>query len=43
MVAEIEKSFQDYPNSKGAIILNSIAAVKKLLPKLRAISEGMTK
>ncbi|MFM6024981.1 MAG: type I-D CRISPR-associated helicase Cas3', partial [Dolichospermum sp.] len=30
----ILKFFQDYPNSKGAIILNSIAAVKKLLPKL---------
>ncbi|MFM5942163.1 MAG: type I-D CRISPR-associated helicase Cas3', partial [Dolichospermum sp.] len=35
----ILKFFQDYPNSKGAIILNSIAAVKKLLPKLRAIFE----
>ncbi|MFM6253347.1 MAG: type I-D CRISPR-associated helicase Cas3', partial [Dolichospermum sp.] len=35
----ILKFFQDYPNSKGAIILNSIAAVKKLLPKLKAIFE----
>ncbi|MEH2333443.1 type I-D CRISPR-associated helicase Cas3' [Nostoc sp.] len=35
----ILKFFQDNPNSKGAIILNSIAAVKKLLPKLRAIFE----
>ncbi|MEB3182481.1 MAG: type I-D CRISPR-associated helicase Cas3' [Nostocaceae cyanobacterium] len=35
----ILKFFQDYPQSKGAIILNSIAAVKKLLPKLKAIFE----
>ncbi|MBD2449862.1 type I-D CRISPR-associated helicase Cas3' [Nostoc sp. FACHB-152] len=35
----ILKFFQDHPNSKGAIILNSIAAVKKLLPKLKAIFE----
>lgn len=35
----ILKIFQDYPNSKGAIILNSIAAVKKLLPKFKAIFE----
>jgi CRISPR-associated endonuclease/helicase Cas3 len=35
----ILKFFQDYPNSKGAIILNSIAAVKKLLPKFKAIFE----
>ncbi|BAZ40133.1 DEAD/DEAH box helicase-like protein [Calothrix sp. NIES-4101] len=31
--------FQNNPNSKGAIILNSIAAVKKLLPKLKAVFE----
>ncbi|AFZ27294.1 CRISPR-associated helicase, Cas3 family [Cylindrospermum stagnale PCC 7417] len=35
----IFRFFQDYPNSKGAIILNSIAAVKKLIPKLKAIFE----
>ncbi|MBD2409824.1 type I-D CRISPR-associated helicase Cas3' [Nostoc calcicola FACHB-389] len=35
----ILKFFQDYPNSKGAIILNSVAAVKKLLPKFKAIFE----
>ncbi|MGH2415304.1 MAG: type I-D CRISPR-associated helicase Cas3', partial [Microcystaceae cyanobacterium] len=35
----IFKFFQDYPNSKGAIILNSIAAVKKLLPKFKDIFE----
>ncbi len=35
----ILKFFQDYPNSKGAIILNSIASVKKLLPKFKAIFE----
>ncbi|MBR8834499.1 MAG: type I-D CRISPR-associated helicase Cas3' [Stigonema ocellatum SAG 48.90 = DSM 106950] len=35
----ILKFFQDYPNSKGAIILNSIAAVKKLLPKFKEIFE----
>ncbi|MHC5731084.1 MAG: type I-D CRISPR-associated helicase Cas3', partial [Nostoc sp.] len=35
----ILKFFQDYPNSKGAIILNSIAAVKKLIPKLKPIFE----
>ena len=35
----ILKFFQYYPNSKGAIILNSIAAVKKLLPKLKDIFE----
>jgi len=39
----ILKFFQDYPNSKGAIILNSIAAVKKLLPKLKAIFEPQWK
>jgi CRISPR-associated endonuclease/helicase Cas3 len=35
----ILKFFQDYPNSKGAIILNSIAAVKKLIPKFKNIFE----
>ncbi|MEH2228133.1 MAG: type I-D CRISPR-associated helicase Cas3' [Nostoc sp.] len=35
----IFKFFQDYPNSKGAIILNSIAAVKKLIDKLKPIFE----
>ncbi|MCC5634797.1 type I-D CRISPR-associated helicase Cas3' [Nostoc sp. CHAB 5844] len=35
----ILKFFQENPDSKGAIILNSIAAVKKLLPKLKAIFE----
>ncbi|WP_096626542.1 type I-D CRISPR-associated helicase Cas3' [Calothrix sp. NIES-3974] len=35
----ILKFFQDNPNSKGAIILNSIAAVKKLLPKFKAVFE----
>ncbi|NMG19324.1 type I-D CRISPR-associated helicase Cas3' [Brasilonema bromeliae] len=35
----ILKFFQEYPNSKGAIILNSIAAVKKLLPKFKDIFE----
>lgn len=35
----ILKFFQDNPNSKGAIILNSIAAVKKLLPKLKEVFE----
>jgi CRISPR-associated endonuclease/helicase Cas3 len=33
----ILKFFQDYPGSKGAIILNSIASVKKLVTKLKAI------
>lgn len=33
----ILRFFQDNPNSKGTIILNSIAAVKKLLPKLKNI------
>jgi len=37
----ILKFFQDNPNSKGAIILNSIAAVKKLLPKLKNIFEPL--
>ncbi len=35
----ILKFFQDNPNSKGAIILNSIASVKKLLPKFKALFE----
>ncbi len=33
----ILKFFQDHPGSKGAIILNSIASVKKLVTKLKAI------
>lgn len=37
----ILKFFQDNPNSKGAIILNSIAAVKKLLSKLKNIFEPL--
>ncbi|MGB3758409.1 MAG: type I-D CRISPR-associated helicase Cas3' [Rivularia sp. (in: cyanobacteria)] len=39
----ILKFFQDNPNSKGAIILNSIAAVKKLLPRFKAIFEPQWK
>ncbi|MEB3218758.1 MAG: type I-D CRISPR-associated helicase Cas3' [Nostocales cyanobacterium 94392] len=35
----ILRFFQENPNSKGAIILNSIAAVKKLLPKFKAVFE----
>ncbi|MFM6203842.1 type I-D CRISPR-associated helicase Cas3', partial [Planktothrix sp.] len=31
--------FQNHPGSKGAIILNSIASVYKLLPKLRELFE----
>ncbi|MBW4651194.1 MAG: type I-D CRISPR-associated helicase Cas3' [Kastovskya adunca ATA6-11-RM4] len=37
----ILRFFQDYPSSKGAIILNSIAAVKKLLPRLKEIFEPL--
>jgi CRISPR-associated endonuclease/helicase Cas3 len=37
----ILKFFQDYPNSKGAIILNSIAAVKKLVPYFKGIFEPL--
>jgi CRISPR-associated endonuclease/helicase Cas3 len=33
----ILKFFQDHPGSKGAIILNSIASVKKLVTKLKGI------
>ncbi len=33
--------FQDNPGSKGAIILNSIAAVKTLIPKFKAIFEPL--
>ncbi len=36
---EILGFFQANPGSKGAIILNSIAAVKRLLPRLRALLE----
>ena len=35
------KFFQDNPGSKGAIILNSIAAVKTLVPKFKAIFEPL--
>ncbi|MEG3864529.1 type I-D CRISPR-associated helicase Cas3' [Microcoleus sp. Z1_B2] len=37
----IFKFFQDNPGSKGAIILNSIAAVKTLVPKFKAIFEPL--
>lgn len=37
----ILKFFQDYPGSKGAIILNSIAAVKKLVPHFKSIFEPL--
>jgi len=37
----ILKFFQDNPGSKGAIILNSIAAVKTLVPKFKAIFEPL--
>jgi CRISPR-associated endonuclease/helicase Cas3 len=37
----ILRFFQDYPGSKGAIILNSIAAVKKLLPRVKEIFEPL--
>lgn len=37
----ILKFFQDSPGSKGAIILNSIAAVKTLIPKFKAIFEPL--
>lgn len=37
----IFKFFQDNPNSKGAIVLNSIAAVKQLLPQFKAIFEPL--
>ena len=37
----ILKFFQDYPGSQGAIILNSIAAVKTLVPKFKAIFEPL--
>jgi CRISPR-associated endonuclease/helicase Cas3 len=33
--------FQEYPGSKGAIILNSIAAVKTLLPRLKQLFEPL--
>lgn len=33
----ILKFFKEHPKSKGAIILNSIAAVKKLLPKFKEL------
>ncbi|MCU0547563.1 MAG: type I-D CRISPR-associated helicase Cas3' [Oscillatoriaceae cyanobacterium Prado104] len=37
----ILKFFQDNPGSKGAIILNSIAAVKKLVPRFKEIFEPL--
>jgi CRISPR-associated endonuclease/helicase Cas3 len=37
----ILKFFQDNPGGKGAIILNSIAAVKTLVPKFKAIFEPL--
>ncbi|TBR58762.1 type I-D CRISPR-associated helicase Cas3' [Westiellopsis prolifica IICB1] len=37
----ILKFFQDYPGSKGAIILNSIAAVKKLVQHFKSIFEPL--
>ncbi|MGB3205993.1 MAG: type I-D CRISPR-associated helicase Cas3' [Crinalium sp.] len=37
----ILKFFQDNPGSKGAIVLNSIAAVKKLIPKFKEIFEPL--
>ena len=37
----ILKFFQGNPGSKGAIILNSIAAVKKLVPRFREIFEPL--
>ncbi|MBW4435419.1 MAG: type I-D CRISPR-associated helicase Cas3' [Pelatocladus maniniholoensis HA4357-MV3] len=37
----ILKFFQDYPGSKGAIILNSIAAVKKLVKHFKSIFEPL--
>ena len=37
----ILKFYQDNPGSKGAIILNSIAAVKNLVPKFKAIFEPL--
>ena len=37
----ILKFFRDYPGSKGAIILNSIASIKKLLPYFKEIFEPL--
>jgi CRISPR-associated endonuclease/helicase Cas3 len=37
----ILRFFQDYPGSKGAIILNSIASIKKLLPHFKVIFEPL--
>lgn len=37
----ILRFFQENPKSKGAIILNSIAAVKKLLPKFKEVFEPL--
>lgn len=36
-IEAIAQMFRDRPHSKGAIILNSIAAVKRLVPKFQAI------
>ncbi|NEP16017.1 MAG: type I-D CRISPR-associated helicase Cas3', partial [Leptolyngbya sp. SIO4C1] len=43
-LAQILKQFLDHPGSKGAIILNSIAAVKRLTPLLREqfAQQGLT-
>ncbi|KPQ39689.1 MAG: CRISPR-associated helicase Cas3 [Phormidium sp. OSCR] len=40
----ILKDFLDHPGSKGAIILNSIAAVKRLVPRFKALfsQHGLT-
>lgn len=40
----IREQFQQHPGSKGAIILNSIAAVKRLTPYFRALlsADGLT-
>ncbi|TAF51663.1 MAG: type I-D CRISPR-associated helicase Cas3' [Oscillatoriales cyanobacterium] len=43
-IEAIAQMFRDRPHSKGAIILNSIAAVKRLVPKFQAILDryGLT-
>jgi CRISPR-associated endonuclease/helicase Cas3 len=40
-VQEIAELFGNHPHSKGAIILNAIAAVKRLVPKFKAIFEPL--
>ena len=37
---KILQYFQDYPGSKGAVILNSIAAVKRLVPFFQALFQA---